>query len=75
MIDDTIVAVFDTQAHASAAVRDLENAGVPASAITQHAKGGMTTEAATAAAPVREEGFWQSLFGGAPELPTRHDGL
>ena len=42
MTDDTIVAVFDTQAHASAAVRDLENAGVPASAITQHAKGGIT---------------------------------
>jgi hypothetical protein len=50
MTDDTIVAVFDTQAHASAAVRDLENAGVPASAITQHAKGGMTTEAAAATA-------------------------
>jgi uncharacterized protein (TIGR02271 family) len=67
MTDDTIVAVFDTQAHASAAVRDLENAGVPASAITQHAKGGMTTTAA----PVREEGFWQSLFGGAPDY--QHD--
>ncbi len=72
MTDDTIVAVFDTQAHASAAVRDLENAGVPASAITQHAKGGMSTGAATASAvPAREEGFWQSLFGGAPEY--QHD--
>lgn len=70
MTDDTIVAVFDTQAHASAAVRDLENAGVPASAITQHAKGGMTTTAA----PVREEGFWQS-FRWRARLPTRHDGL
>ena len=72
MTDDTIVAVFDTQAHASAAVRDLENAGVPASAITQHAKGGMTPGAATVpAARSREEGFWQSLFGSAPEYP--HD--
>lgn len=30
MDDETIVAVFDTSEHAAAAVRDLEQAGIPA---------------------------------------------
>jgi uncharacterized protein (TIGR02271 family) len=48
-------------------VRDLEAAGVPSSAITQHAKGGFATGSSmTSAAPVREEGFWASLFGSGP---------
>ena len=43
MTDETIVAVYDTAAHAAAAVSDLEAAGVPSSAISQHAKGGLTS--------------------------------
>jgi uncharacterized protein (TIGR02271 family) len=61
MTDDTIVAVYDSTEHAALAVRDLEAAGVPSGAITQHTKG-----VTTGAAPVREEGFWASLFGSGP---------
>ena len=63
MTEQTIVAVYDTAAHADAAVRDLKAAQVPANAISVHADGG-TAGATTAAAPHREPGFWASLFGG-----------
>ena len=71
MENETIVAVFDTSAHAAAAVSDLEAAGVPSSAITQHA-GSAGASASTGAgsssiAPGQEKGFWASLFGGEPD--------
>jgi uncharacterized protein (TIGR02271 family) len=71
MTEQTLVAVYDTAAHADAAVRDLKAADVPADAISQHA--GTATAGATAtstAAPVRETGFWSSLFGGEPDHDT-----
>ena len=37
MNEEIIVAVYDTEAHADAAVRDLEAAHVPPTAITRHA--------------------------------------
>jgi hypothetical protein len=43
MTDETIVAIYDSAEHAGLAVRDLEAAGVPSAAITQHAKGGFNT--------------------------------
>jgi hypothetical protein len=43
MINETIVAVYDTEAHAAAAVNDLENVGIPSNAINQHAKSGVRT--------------------------------
>jgi uncharacterized protein (TIGR02271 family) len=64
MNDEAIVALYDTQAHADAAVRDLESAGIPAGAISQHSQGQMSTEAAR---PAREPGFWAKLFGAEPE--------
>ena len=67
MNEETIVAIFDTSAHADAAVQDLKAAGVPASAISQHAKGAGSTETSGTAAAPREQGFWSSLFGGEPE--------
>ncbi len=69
MTDETIVAVYDTAAHADAAVRDLLAAGLPQSAISQHAN---TTamSGATTTQPVREQGFWSSLFGGEPDHDT-----
>ncbi len=59
MTEQTLVAVYDTPAHADDAVRDLRAANVPQAAISQHA-------AATGTAPalVQERGFWSSLFGG-----------
>ncbi len=82
MDNETIVAVFDSAEHASAAVRDLEQAGIPSGDITQHAgssTGGAlgagsaakshlsTTQAGTAGQPTEERGFWSSLFGAEPE--------
>jgi uncharacterized protein (TIGR02271 family) len=72
MTDETIVAVYDTAAHADLAVRDLEAAGVPSSVISQHNSSGAATGASTTAtAPVHERGFWANLFGGEPEY--EHD--
>jgi uncharacterized protein (TIGR02271 family) len=66
MSDETIVAVYDTAAHAEAAVRDMLAANVPQSAISQHAD---TTDVSTGttAQSGREQGFWSSLFGGEPD--------
>ena len=68
MTDETIVAVYDTAEHAALAVRDLEAAGVPSSAISQHSGQSMSADSTstTAMAP-KEQGFWSSLFGGEPE--------
>ena len=71
MTDQTIVAIYDSAEHAALAVRDLEAAGIPPGAISQHSGGGLTTGATTTAAPVRDQGFWASLFGGEPEY--EHD--
>ncbi len=62
MTEETIVAMYDTPAHAAAAVQDLKAANVPPNAISSHAQGG--TAGGTTAAPAREPGFWSSLFGG-----------
>jgi uncharacterized protein (TIGR02271 family) len=68
MTDETIVAIYDSAEHAALAARDLEGAGVPSAAITQHAKSGFKTGSSmSSTAPVREEGFWASLFGNGAE--------
>jgi uncharacterized protein (TIGR02271 family) len=66
MPEETIVAVYDTAAHADAAVRDLEAAHVPTSAISRQPS---TTTVGTTQ-PVREQGFWAGLFGGEPDHDT-----
>ena len=65
MTVETIVAVYDTAAHAELAANDLKAANVPADAISVHGAAGV----GTAAAP-REQGFWGSLFGGQPDHDT-----
>ncbi|MGI3778615.1 MAG: YsnF/AvaK domain-containing protein [Janthinobacterium lividum] len=72
MTDHTIVAVYDTAAHAEAAVQALEAANVPSSAISRHSQGGTTSGATTSAAPAagEERGFWSSLFGAEPDHDT-----
>lgn len=72
MTDQTLVAVYDTAAHADAAVRDLKAANVPAEAISQHAKSGSVagTTRTAMVEPERRQGFWSGLFGGAPEHDT-----
>ena len=69
MDGETIVAVYDTPAHAALAVADLKQAGIPDSAISMHS-GEATTTTTAIGAPVREEGFWASLFGGEPDHDT-----
>ena len=62
MESETIVAVYDTAAHAELAANDLRQAGVPDSAITLHSTA--STTATTTGQPLQEKGFWSSLFGG-----------
>ena len=66
MTDETIVAVYDTAAHAEAAAADLKSAGVLDSAISLHAG----TANTTTAQPARQQGFWSSIFGGEPDHDT-----
>lgn len=69
MAEETIVAVYDTAAHAQAAVSDLRAANVPESAISVQAGGATSSTATTLSAP-QEQGFWSSLFGGEPDHDT-----
>ncbi len=66
MSEETIVAIFDTAAHAEAAVQDLMAAGVPSGAINSHSEAAGTTTGTTSGKP----GFWASLFGGEPDHNT-----
>ncbi len=71
MAEQTIVAVYDTPAHAELAVQDLLQANVPESAIHRHAQEGSYAGRSTTAAPRTEDtGFWSSLFGGEPDHDT-----
>ena len=81
MADETIVAIFDTAAHANAAIADLKTAGVPDAAISLHAGTTMTSDATGSAVggvssgmastqPAREKGFWSSLFGGETDTDS-----
>ena len=65
MTEENVVAVYDTVAHAEAAVRDLHAANVPAGAITSHAATAGTTGTTT-----RGPGFWSKLLGGEPDHDT-----
>ena len=65
LMSETIIAIYDSAAHADAAVRDLKDANVPADAITQHSGTAATTSSDMGTG--REPGFWSSLFGGEPD--------
>ncbi len=56
-----------TAAHADAAVRDLEAADIPTSAISRQPS---ATEGVSTSEQPREPGFWSSLFGGEPDHDT-----
>ncbi len=71
MSDQTIVAVYDTPAHAELAVQDLLAAGVPHEAVERHAQeGSMGGASAVPTARTEGQGFWSSLFGGEPDHDT-----
>ncbi len=69
MSDQTIVAVYDTPAHAELAVQDMLQAGVPEAAVERHAQEGSYSgkSAALTSRPAQSQGFWASLFGGEPD--------
>ena len=74
MNEQNIVAVFDTTAHAEAAVRDLKAANLPDGAIGLHAKTASTSGATTApTTTTHHQGFWASLFGGGGSERDRAD--
>ncbi|WP_284945244.1 YsnF/AvaK domain-containing protein [Acidisoma cladoniae] len=67
MASETIVAIYDNAADASAAVSDLHDAGIPASAIEQHSKDtgylNDTRDIAVESEPHKTGGFWAWLTG------------
>lgn len=73
MPSETIVAVFDTAAHADAAIRDLMTAGIPASSIEHYAQeAGSTDAAATTTTTNEHRGFWGWLTGGDEATQDHH---
>jgi hypothetical protein len=63
MTHHTVVAVYDAEADAAAAVRDLESADVPADTISQHTKANFGgTDFSNANAITHKQGFWGRLF-------------
>jgi hypothetical protein len=63
MSQHTVVGVYDTEADAAAAVRDLESADVSPDAISQHTKANFGgTDFSSANAITHKQGFWGRLF-------------
>jgi uncharacterized protein (TIGR02271 family) len=72
MTYQTIVAVFETAAQAAAAVSDLQAANILPDAIGQHTTTYSTSGTASnpSPSPLRDQGFWASLFGSTPDHDT-----
>ncbi len=70
MSEETIVAVYDTDAHADAAIRGLRDAHVPESAITRRGAADAKAGAGSPASATDRQGFWASTFGGTPDHDT-----
>jgi hypothetical protein len=64
MTQHTVVGVYDAEADAAAAVRDLEAADVPTDTINQHTKANFGgTDFSNSNAITHKRGFWGHLFG------------
>jgi len=77
MPSETIVAVFDTAAHADAAIRDLMTAGIPASSIEHYAQDSKAADLHASSSSVttnEHRGFWGWLTGG-DDVTTDHHAL
>lgn len=75
--NQTIVAVYDTAAHAELAVQDLLAAKVPSSAIERHTEEGSYAGGVASAPAKKPGGFMSSLFGtdDHADAPTFNDSL
>ncbi len=74
MPSHTIVAVYDTHAHADLAIADLSVAGIPDACIkhyTDETKSAIATTETPAADNGRSQGFWAWLMG-EDEAPDDH---
>ena len=68
MSTETIVALFDTPAHAELALQDLLASGVPASAVERHeASSTDAPDDASMMSTTTRRSFWSRLFGAEPE--------
>ena len=77
MPTETVVAVFDTAAHAEAAVNDLIAAGVPSNSIEHYAQTAENTAGSRLGGATEEtghQGFWAWLTGGS-EVTQEHHAL
>jgi hypothetical protein len=63
MAYETLVAVYDTEAHAEAAVKALKAAGFAESDISVFDDDRLKAGRTTLSAGVKEAGLWQRLFG------------
>ncbi|SPJ32546.1 hypothetical protein [Kushneria phyllosphaerae] len=64
MEEQLVVAVYDTEANADAAMQDLRNAGIPESAINRHAQTEHDSAVShEASEEEKKPSFWQRLFG------------
>jgi hypothetical protein len=61
MKEETIVAVFDSAAHAQQAAAELRDAGIPGASVTRHSDADLATGIA-APQPVHRQGFLSGLF-------------
>lgn len=72
MPSETIVAVFDTAAHADAAIRDLMTAGIPEGSIQHYAQESGSAAVGTAGSAGGNRGFWGWLTGGDEATLDHH---
>jgi hypothetical protein len=63
MVYETLVAVYDTPAHADAAVKALKAAGFAETDISVFDSARLKEGKSTSAAGVKESGLWHRLFG------------
>ena len=82
MASETIVAVFDTAAHAEAAIADLVAHGIPSTSIEHYAQTGETTGATTGTISGMagtdtqpHKGLWAWLTGDSETSTTQHTAL
>src|SRR5689334_17171058 len=69
-MSEHIVATFATENDASAAVRDLDAAGIPASSIRRYKPESASTIRGTAEPATESGGFWAWLLGEEPTGET-----
>lgn len=74
MDEQLVVAVYDTEARANAAMHDLREAGIPEEAINRHAHEGREETSAHEQHDKHDKpSFWQRLFGKSDEDTSDYD--